>query len=138
MGLEPTIQALPREAEEAAILPARPQTRSQIQLRYSIGDLCLFRAKFDAMVAHEPFNPAATPLTSIEDAELPAGVGVMVRNGSLVSGPVERVHITRHAIRYVRNQTINHYTELSGTFEDYLKGFSSKTRSTLQRKVKKL
>src|SRR5262245_49751516 len=112
----PEHDALQSGAVAHAGAEALPQSRSQVQLRYSLGDLCLFRARFDAVVTRQPFDPGASPLSSFsEEAQLPAGVSVRVQSGSLVAGPVSRLRATRRAIRYVRNQTVNHYVDLSGT-----------------------
>jgi len=78
------------------------------------------------------------PVTSLEAPEIPADVSVVVHAGQHIAVHLPRVHPTRHAICYVRNQTVNHYIDLRGPFSDYLKGFSSKTRSTLQRKIRKI
>lgn len=42
-----------------------------------------------------------------------------------------------HAIRYVPQQFERHFIDLSTDYDAYLRGFSSKTRATLQRKVRK-
>jgi CelD/BcsL family acetyltransferase involved in cellulose biosynthesis len=48
------------------------------------------------------------------------------------------LHSDKRGICYIRNQTSNYYVDLRGTFDDYLKAFSSKTRSTLLRKVRNI
>ena len=48
-----------------------------------------------------------------------------------------RLQFFERAIRYVPSQYRRHYIKLHGSFEDYLKKFSAKSRSTLMRKVGK-
>lgn len=56
--------------------------RGQIEFRYSLGDLCLFRARFRACIAHRPFDPAAAPLTlPIESPVIPKDVDLVLYGG---------------------------------------------------------
>jgi CelD/BcsL family acetyltransferase involved in cellulose biosynthesis len=55
-----------------------------------------------------------------------------------VDQPLPRLSLRGGLIRYVPSQYRRYFVDLrQGTFEQYLQGFSSKTRSTLRRKVKK-
>src|SRR5207302_1769781 len=47
------------------------------------------------------------------------------------------VQLVGDAIRYVPGRIVRHYLDLSGTFDAYLAKFSSKTRSTLKKKVRR-
>jgi hypothetical protein len=113
--------------------------RKRIEFRYSLSDVCLFRIGFNASVQPVSFNPNAEllkfPLTA---PEFPDGVDVVVRGGALLPHPVAALHRFDGGVCYIRNQTPNYYIDLRSTFEEYLKGFSSKARSTLNRKVRKL
>lgn len=65
-----------------------------------------------------------------------------IRAGVIDSAPVEqplsRVALEAGLIRYVPRQYRRYFLDLGeGTFEDYLQGFSAKTRATLRRKLRK-
>ena len=52
--------------------------------------------------------------------------------------PLTRLGLRGGLIRYVPSQYRRYYVDLRpGTFEDYLQGFSSKSRNTLKRKIRK-
>jgi CelD/BcsL family acetyltransferase involved in cellulose biosynthesis len=109
-----------------------------IEFRYSLGDLCLFRVSFRALVVPHTFDPAAPPWSlPVEKPEF-SKVDVIVYEAQHLRQRLAPVRASRSAICYFRDQTFNHYIDFSGTFDDYRSGFSSKTRSTLQRKLRKL
>jgi len=113
--------------------------RGQIEFRYCLGDLCLFRIRFQGCIARQTFDPAAAPLTRpFENPEIPKDVDLVLYGGRHITERLPTIQPTRRAICYIRNQTVNYYIDLAGSFDDYLKGFSSKTRSTLQRKLRKI
>ncbi|HXV59055.1 MAG TPA: GNAT family N-acetyltransferase, partial [Vicinamibacteria bacterium] len=69
-------------------------------------------------------------------ARLGEGIDVIVTRSHPVSGPLPSVTSSKDALRYVPSQYLRRYTELTGTFQDYLATFSGKTRNTLRRKTK--
>jgi CelD/BcsL family acetyltransferase involved in cellulose biosynthesis len=82
------------------------------------------------------------------DSAVPAGLGPDMsalsedEQGFLfrslpVSTPVPRYAVTRNAVRYVPQQFNRQSIDLTMGYEAYLRTFSSKTRSTLQRKVRR-
>ena len=113
-------------------------TRGDFDLRYCLGDLRLFRVRFRACIVHQPFDPAAASRSLPSTPEIPKDVNLLVYAGRHIAEKLPIIRATRRAICYIRNQSENHYIDLAGTFEEYLKGFSSKTRSTLQRKLRKI
>jgi CelD/BcsL family acetyltransferase involved in cellulose biosynthesis len=114
-------------------------TPERVTFRYSLGDLRLFQVSFRAALAHLPFDPTAEPMAlPLPSVTFPDGASAVGYLGSLISGTLPPLQSGRSGICYVRNQTSNYYLDLQGTFEEYLRGFSSKTRSTLQRKVRKV
>jgi CelD/BcsL family acetyltransferase involved in cellulose biosynthesis len=113
--------------------------RRRIEFRYCLSDLCLFRVGFSASQQPLPFDPKAEPLKlPPSPPEFPDGVDVVVCSGVLLPHLLPPFHRDKSGICYIRNQTSNYYIDLSGTFDDYLKEFSSKTRSTLLRKVRNI
>jgi CelD/BcsL family acetyltransferase involved in cellulose biosynthesis len=112
---------------------------SEIEFRYSLGDLCLFRLRFRALVSPQPFDPAAQPLSSLsENPEIPKDVPVILYGNRPIAGRLPAVRTTQTAIRYIRNQRLTHYIDLRSSFQDYLKQFSAKRRGNIQREVRKL
>lgn len=68
---------------------------------------------------------------------LPPDVHGTLLRSHPVSGTLPRIARDGDNLRYVRQQYERHYVDLSGTFDEYLGRFSSKSRSTLKRKVRK-
>lgn len=88
---------------------------------------------------HWPFDPQAEPLDnppSVPPGALRETAFCLFHNVPLAA-PLPRLATVPGAIRYVLDQAPSYYTSLDGTFDDYLATFSSKSRSTLQRKVRK-
>jgi hypothetical protein len=113
--------------------------RCEIELRYSLGDLCLFRLRFRALVSPQPFDPAARPLSSLsENPEIPQDKPVILYGNRLIAERLPAVRTTPTTIRYIRNQRLTHYIDLRSSFQDYLKEFSAKRRGNIQREVRKL
>ncbi len=113
--------------------------RRRIELRYRLGDLSLFRVGFDAFVQIQPFDPAKAPITlPIAFPKIPNGSSLIVRAGISLPHLMQPLQASSLGIRYVRNQETNYYIDLSVSFDEYLKTFSSKARSTIQRKARKV
>jgi CelD/BcsL family acetyltransferase involved in cellulose biosynthesis len=113
--------------------------REPVKLTYRLGEFALMSRRFDAIRLTANFldltpEAAETPPASAMDA---AGVAVAFANSCPVAGPLPRLSIRHGCIRYRRSQYRHYYVDLSGTFEDYLARFSPKTRSTVQRKVRR-
>jgi hypothetical protein len=131
-GISPVRRENKRESD------VRPATK-RFQLRYSLGDLCFFRVSYSAYLEHAPFGPKGALL------ETPQTLPTIDRNtdvsgllGARIQRPLPLLRFTRQGLLYCLNQTVNYYIDLNCSFADYLNGFSSKTRSTLNRKVRKL
>lgn len=108
------------------------------ELVYRMGELTLFARTFSALSLRDHF------LTLSPDPEIPPpplarfsdGIQVIVTRSHPVDETLATLSRTKAAVRYVPSQYLRRYTELSGTFQDYLAKFSAKTRNTLRRKVK--
>ena len=133
-----TAPALYRDAEP------EPQAASgwitkPIHLHYFISDFRVMKMKFQAMVltrSLDPWSPAdADPQLPL--AEFPEGVEVLFSSSYPICAPLERTVRLRNCIRYVPRQYQNVYVDLSSSFDDYLKAFSTKSRTTLRRKIRK-
>lgn len=112
-----------------------------VELAYRIGEISLFSAGFTMSVLDAHFtgldggrgpdvwrDRLATEASDVE--------GILLR-----SHPVEhalpRLSWSAAAARYVPRQYLRYHVALTGTFEEYLQRFSAKSRSTLQRKVRR-
>lgn len=73
------------------------------------------------------------PLSALDD-----GIEAIILRSHPIQKPLERLSVQHGAMCYVPSTYRHHYVDLSGTFQEYLGKFTSKTRSSLQRKVRKL
>jgi CelD/BcsL family acetyltransferase involved in cellulose biosynthesis len=113
-----------------------------IRLRYRLGPFTLHRHRMNFAVLDAHFTTLGS---SPEDMHPPFQewnkqvVGAHVPGHPVSSGTtLPRVALLPEAIRYVPSQKVRYFIDLTGTFDQYLAKFSSKTRSTLKRKVRKL
>lgn len=114
-------------------------TVKPIQLRYSISDLCLFRVTLLGEVYRCPFDPFAAEVPGIKDLplRLTEKVEFVAFTDLRIEQPLPRVRTLPGGFLYCLNQTQNYFIDLQGSFENYLRSLSSKTRSTLKRKVRR-
>lgn len=116
--------------------------RERLSLPFRFGELQLLEVPLDAAVmkrhfaALEPRDGRTFPERAIAES----GGGVAVIHSCPVHGRLPRVGVLGgRGIRYVPCHYPRYYTDTTGDFEAYLQSrFSSKTRSTLRRKVRKL
>jgi CelD/BcsL family acetyltransferase involved in cellulose biosynthesis len=109
------------------------------RLRFSLGDLTLFTYRFQAYIptAHFLQFPADPDELVLPDLKNGAAHGAVVRSQPCARA-LPKFSAHEGLLRYCSRQYKRHYIELNGTFAEYLAKFSSKSRSTLQRKVKKV
>ncbi|HKA45006.1 MAG TPA: GNAT family N-acetyltransferase [Burkholderiales bacterium] len=112
---------------------------ASVRLSYRLGEISMFtwvqngfsynRRFCGSSGGEEPhFSPAN---------RLPPGNGPFLMRSLPVNPPLPRISVDRDWIRYVPHQYKRFYVDLRGDFEGYLKRFSSKSRSTLARKVRR-
>jgi CelD/BcsL family acetyltransferase involved in cellulose biosynthesis len=113
--------------------------RVEVSLAYRLGEMALFELTLRGMADRSHFS-RREPLTEIPrpPAELQTERFVFYPRYPLAFTPRAFAHVGRW-IAYTPYTYPNYYVDLkrTGSFDAYLRGFSSKTRSTLQRKVKK-
>jgi len=112
--------------------------RQKISLKYRLGEFVFFKARFSALVDKVHFTKM--PADAIDPpglAALLSDVDVLFVPSLPAASPLPRLSLIAGAIRYVTLQYDHYYVKVQGTFADYLKKFSSKTRATLNRKVRK-
>ncbi len=106
-----------------------------LQLRFCLSDVRLFTMSFGGLAQRCAEGVASIP--SIERGSFPPGVEVISLNDCPIAGPMPRLQFGDAFIRYTINQCFQYSIDMRGTFQEYLGTLSSKTRSTLKRKVKK-
>jgi CelD/BcsL family acetyltransferase involved in cellulose biosynthesis len=117
-----------------------PWHRQSVDFRFQIADWTLFRVSTPMQVKQIPLTGHVLPaevLAPPPDRLEPEAQGFLVR-----SLPLAREQPTVSGVGtyicYVRSQYRRFFVDMSGTFEEYKAKFSSKTRSTMTRKVTKL
>jgi CelD/BcsL family acetyltransferase involved in cellulose biosynthesis len=70
-------------------------------------------------------------------AEPVSRFGVVLVRSHPVACSIRRIVVRRHYIRYVPRTFSRFHADTTGSFDDYLKQFSAKSRNTLRRKVRK-
>lgn len=109
------------------------------QLKYQLSDWTLGRVtlllQVRAVQLAEELAPVAQPEAPAEP--LPPGCQGFLIRALPVSSPLPALARQAGFLRYVDQQYPRYYIDLRQSFEDYKAKFSSKTRSTLARKVRK-
>jgi len=70
-------------------------------------------------------------------ADLPSAAVGLYRRSEIVNSDLPTFSRSEDLLRYVEKSYQRRFIDLSGDFEGYLRKFSSKTRSTLKRKIRK-
>lgn len=116
-----------------------PWQVQQVPFKFQLSDLTLFRVSRRLQVrAANLFDeaPAAAPPVPPTE-ELTAGSQGFLIRGMPMATPIAGLSRVGDYICYVPLQYQHRYIDFSPSFESYQKKFSSKTRSTLHRKVRK-
>lgn len=111
------------------------QQRSQ-SLKFTLGDYCYWQFHFTAAVADPPLSVLVERPSEVTAAG--CGDGIRVVRSFPASSPLALLRFEERWLSYVPAQYLRHYIAFKPTFQEYLAKFSSKSRSTLQRKVRKL
>lgn len=110
-----------------------------VTIAFRLSDLTLARVTWPMLTVRKPIDLAEAPEADPRwrAADIPADArGVMVRELSIEPG-IPVVANGDGVIRYLMKQYRHCFIDLSGTFDAYRAKFSSKTRSTISRKIKK-
>lgn len=124
------------ELEEEPPLPLG-WVRKRATLKFYLGEACLYRWSFGTLGLDTYLTRLRldSPSLTLPFDALSDGVEALVLRSHPVRSKLARFQITRQAIQYVPSQYQRYSIELKGTFEDYLKRYSSKSRWTLRKKV---
>lgn len=109
-------------------------------LSYRLGELIVFRKRMRGLALQAHFftlsdDPGAPP-PPVE--RFKSDVDVIVTRSHPVREQLPTVAVRDGVLRYVMARYSRFHTDLSGSFDEYLARFSSKSRSTLRRKVRRL
>jgi len=112
--------------------------RRSTRLRFHLGEyrLAVWNIHCLSLGTHYtqlPDNPSETPIP-----KPPPGIQAVLLPSHPATRDEPRLKRSGKMIRYVPAQVPRYHVDITGTFEDYVKRFSPKSRQTLQRKVKKL
>ncbi|MFT6586617.1 MAG: hypothetical protein ACJARX_000366 [Psychroserpens sp.] len=107
-------------------------------LNYQLGEIILYKKQIPISTRIETDFLNDTALTEFPnyDSPLPLLLPRIAINNELAK---KKITINNNKIYYIRSSFINHFIKLTEftSFDDYLQKFSSKSRATLKRKVKK-
>ncbi|MCE5279834.1 MAG: GNAT family N-acetyltransferase [Planctomycetaceae bacterium] len=118
--------------------PCRLRVKDSL-LKICLGEIVVRRRKLPVLAAEFfPLGCDAAPEPNEPTMPVPEGAGLLLSSYPLAR-PLKRISVSGQWIRYVARHYRHCYTDLRGTFADYLQAnFSSKTRQTLRRKCKKM
>lgn len=109
-------------------------TAKTVRLNFRLGELTLWRVELPFMV-HAGDEGESDPAMSFD--QWPASIRGALLRSHPADEPLLRRTTLPDLIRYVPQQYERYTIDLGGTFDEYLQKFSSKSRSTLKRKVRK-
>src|SRR6185436_14007837 len=109
------------------------------RLRCSASYVRLLEIQFKALEDVRPFDPDRTAVSTLTPpfTEVPAGYDVVVHRHQVLERRIPVLQWRDKMVCYAPNQFTHFYTDLRGGPGAAFRGMSSKTRSTLARKVRK-
>jgi hypothetical protein len=109
-----------------------------IRLRYSLSYVKLFEVAFKALQDPSAFDPQRELVTAVQPPieEVPTGYDVVVQRYQLLAAEIPVIRHLPTMLCYAPRQLLHFYTNLAGGATHAFKGLSSKSRSSLVRKVR--
>ena len=113
--------------------------RENTRWRFIFAGRTLFAVHLPALVLNAPFNQATSNPSKVPAApqSFPEGIEAIRMYSCPLDVRAQKIALRDGAIRYIPAQYDHLYVELSGSFEDYLRKFSAKSRWTLRKKLKR-
>jgi hypothetical protein len=111
----------------------------EVPIKLQLGDKTLLEPKLRLQIREAGLgdeNPPVAMLTPPQDALLPESEGFLIRSLP-ISGIQPLVSRQNGYLCYVSSQYSRYYIDMRQPFEEYKSKFSSKTRSTVNRKIRK-
>jgi len=116
---------------------AQAWERQTLRLQFTFAGRVLLTVRWPGLILNAPFNYATSDPS--KPPQVPARFPEGIQALRIRSCPLERasaaIALLDTVIRYIPSQYPHCYIQLSGTFEEYLQKFSSKTRWTLRKKL---
>ena len=106
-------------------------------LYYRVGGLQLGAWEFESYLALSSFLKLSENVPPPDWSEVPAGCEAIVFPGVPVSSDLPRMTLKDGYIRYVPRYEDRSFIRIEGSYEDYLKRFSAKSRNTLRRHLRR-
>jgi hypothetical protein len=134
----PDIRGGPRAAIEPGPAQCEWLTRPR-RLKFQLGEVSIGSVSLPSLTLGTHFMRlvGGPPEPALPFERFPEGTEVVIAGSYPVPKRLPRLSILARAIRYVPAQYSRQYVDLTGSFESYLGEFSSKSRSTLRKKVRK-
>jgi CelD/BcsL family acetyltransferase involved in cellulose biosynthesis len=110
-----------------------------VELKFRLGELTLAKRTLHLQVKIIGLTDEVALVDQVApptDPVVAGSRGFMVR-GQPIKKPQPPLQVTENYLCYAHQQYRHYFIDLAGSFDDYKKKFSSKTRSTIARKVKK-
>ncbi len=110
-----------------------------VSFKFHLSDWTLFRVSLPLQVRSERLIDETPPVEVLKppnDALIDGSQGFLIR-GLPVAAKLPSISLTGDYLCYVPLRYVHYYIDFHQPFETYQKKFSSKTRSTIQRKIKK-
>ncbi len=110
------------------------------RLRFMFGEIRIASVRFPAIVAATHFSllPSDVLIDPPDLGAFQPRIEAAVIPAHPVNGHLSSVSLARSHIRYVPHQYRRYCVSVAGTFSEYLKTFSSKSRKNLHRSVRRL
>lgn len=114
-------------------------SEKSIAFNFQLGEFKLFVWHLPALISNQHFTEITNTLIPPQAAaEYFSNTSeVLVMRSHPVESRIPRLTLLPQTIRYVSSYYNRYWVELTGEFDDYLKKFSTKSRNTLSRKIKK-
>ena len=112
--------------------------KCSVPLKFYFGDWCIHIENLMGAIALDYFLklPERPPQTAAINHWTP-GVEVLYMPSHPIDGRLSKIELTPRTIRYVPSQYNRYYIDIDGDFSQYLKKFSSKTRTTMRKHLRR-
>lgn len=108
------------------------------RLRFTVAGICVGIISFRCITLVQPIGQPPYPVTRSLINLLPKGFRAVRLPSQPITAELPRISRRAAGICYVAVQGKRFFIDLGGSYENYLKKFSNKTRSTMRRKIRKL
>jgi len=108
---------------------------TEVSLKFRFGDWCIHVQRLAGSVLCQDFT--SVPPAPAMSVKLDPDSQVLLMRARPLPARLPLLDLTRDTIRYVPVQYLRHYVDLSGGFAAYVRKFSRRSRSELQRKVRR-